>query len=84
MGLLNMIIRFVERIITFIIGADDKKLYGLDHAILHMEAPPKNMWMNMGYWKVCTATSIYTIVNDFAETKIISIRDPSLRPARRY
>lgn len=59
MGLVNMIIRFIERIITFFIGADDKKLYGLDHAILHMEAPPRNMWMNMGYWKVCTLQAQY-------------------------
>jgi hypothetical protein len=27
-------------------------LYGLDHAILNLEVPPKNLWLNMGYWEV--------------------------------
>ncbi|KAE8350116.1 hypothetical protein BDV28DRAFT_163192 [Aspergillus coremiiformis] len=50
-GLLSMILRLIERIIQYVIGADDKQLYSLDHAILSMEVPPRSMWMNMGYWK---------------------------------
>lgn len=34
---------------------DDDRLYGLDHAILQVELPPRStLWMNMGYWEVCT------------------------------
>ena len=29
-----------------------KKIYGLHHAILNIDFPPKTMWMNMGYWEV--------------------------------
>ena len=29
-----------------------KKIYGLHHAILNIDVPPKTMWMNMGYWEV--------------------------------
>jgi hypothetical protein len=53
MDLLGLILRLIERIITFIIRVDDKDLYGLDHAILNVTVPPKSMWMNMGYWQVC-------------------------------
>ena len=28
----------------------DGTLYGLEHALLNLEIPPKDMWMNMGYW----------------------------------
>ncbi|OJJ42087.1 hypothetical protein ASPZODRAFT_137505 [Penicilliopsis zonata CBS 506.65] len=31
-------------------GIKEKKLYGLDHAVLNVE-PPASMWMNLGYWK---------------------------------
>lgn len=48
-----MVLGVIERIIQYIIGVDDSKLYSLDHAILSMEVPPRSMWMNMGYWKVC-------------------------------
>lgn len=30
----------------------EKKIYGLHHAILNIDVPPKTMWMNMGYWEV--------------------------------
>ncbi|KAE8136930.1 hypothetical protein BDV38DRAFT_293677 [Aspergillus pseudotamarii] len=50
-GLLAMVLGVIERVIQYIIGVDDKKLYSLDHAILSMEVPPRSMWMNMGYWK---------------------------------
>jgi hypothetical protein len=33
-------------------SSSDDGLYGLDHAILDIEVPPKNLWMNMGYWEV--------------------------------
>lgn len=34
-------------------NADDKKLYGLEHAVLNLaDVPPREMWMNMGYWEV--------------------------------
>lgn len=49
--LLAMVLGFIERIIQYVIGVDDKKLYALDHAILSMEMPPRSMWMNLGYWK---------------------------------
>ncbi len=29
-----------------------KKIYGLRHAMLNIDVPPKTMWMNMGYWEV--------------------------------
>ena len=37
-----------------IIGHEPKgeKIYGLHHAKLNIDVPPKNMWMNMGYWEV--------------------------------
>ncbi|KAE8310879.1 hypothetical protein BDV41DRAFT_359460 [Aspergillus transmontanensis] len=50
-SLLAMVLGVIERIIQYIIGVDDSKLYSLDHAILSMEIPPRSMWMNMGYWK---------------------------------
>ncbi|KAJ5556824.1 hypothetical protein N7494_000739 [Penicillium frequentans] len=25
--------------------------YGLDHAVLNIQLPPRTMWMNMGYWE---------------------------------
>lgn len=53
MGFLDTIISFIERLVRLFIGANEEKLYGLDHAILNVEVPPRNMWMNMGYWKVC-------------------------------
>lgn len=46
--------RLFGRIVRYLAGVDEKKLYGLDHAILNIEVPPRCMWMNMGYWKVCT------------------------------
>jgi hypothetical protein len=33
-------------------SSSNKGLYGLDHAILNIEIPPKNLWMNIGYWEV--------------------------------
>jgi hypothetical protein len=30
-----------------------RSIYGLEHAKLNIEVPPRSMWMNMGYWKVC-------------------------------
>lgn len=30
----------------------NKKIYGLHHAILNIDVPPKTMWMNLGYWEV--------------------------------
>ena len=30
----------------------NKKIYGLHHAKLNIDIPPKTMWMNMGYWEV--------------------------------
>lgn len=53
MGFLGTILSFIDRLIRLFIGAKEEKLYGLDHAILNVEVPPRNMWMNMGYWKVC-------------------------------
>lgn len=44
---------FIKNAFMSIIGIHDD-LYGLDHAILNVTVPPENMWMNMGYWKVCT------------------------------
>ncbi|KKA23325.1 hypothetical protein T310_2635 [Rasamsonia emersonii CBS 393.64] len=35
---------------SFFADGDDE-LYGLHHAILNVEVPPKSMWMNMGYWE---------------------------------
>lgn len=29
-----------------------KKIYGLHHAILNIDVPPKTTWMNLGYWEV--------------------------------
>ncbi|KAA8647945.1 uncharacterized protein ATNIH1004_003827 [Aspergillus tanneri] len=51
MAILGKILRWAIRIFRSVIGVDEKKLYGLDHSILHMEVPPTSMWMNMGYWK---------------------------------
>ena len=31
---------------------NEKKIYGLHHAKLNIDVPPKTMWMNMGYWEV--------------------------------
>jgi hypothetical protein len=44
-------------LIKFLVGRvtqdGDKRLYGLEHAILNVDdIPPKTMWMNMGYWEV--------------------------------
>ena len=50
--------RLFGRIVRSIAGVDEKKLYGLDHAILNIEVPPRCMWMNMGYWKVCKTCQI--------------------------
>ena len=37
-----------------IIGQEpkEKKIYGLHHAKLNIDVPPKTMWTNMGYWEV--------------------------------
>lgn len=49
---LKTIVKITARVIDLLEG---KELYGLDHAILSVEVPPaKGMWMNMGYWKVCS------------------------------
>ena len=50
--------RLFGRIVRSIAGVDEKKLYGLDHAILNIKVPPRCMWMNMGYWKVCKTCQI--------------------------
>jgi hypothetical protein len=39
--------------------SSDGNLYGLDHALLNIEMPPKDMWMNMGYWEVCQASRVF-------------------------
>ena len=39
-----------------------EKIYGLHHAILNMDVPPKTMWMNMGYWEVGTAGDVALVV----------------------
>lgn len=61
MGFLSTFLSFIERLIRLFIGANEEKLYGLDHAILNVEAPPRSMWMNMGYWKVRVPSSLWTI-----------------------
>ena len=33
-------------------SSSNDRLYGLDHAILNIELPPKYLWMNLGYWEV--------------------------------
>lgn len=43
----------VRRLLKAITG-DEEDIYGLDHAILNVIVPPEKMWMNMGYWKVCS------------------------------
>lgn len=52
MGFLGTILGFIERLIKLIFRVNEEKLYGLDHAILNIEVPPRSMWMNMGYWRV--------------------------------
>lgn len=49
------------KIVQSIAGVNENKLYGLDHAILNVEVPPRQMWMNMGYWKVSHTNPIYPI-----------------------
>lgn len=44
--------RLFGKIVQSVAGVNENKLYGLDHAILNVEVPPRQMWMNMGYWKV--------------------------------
>jgi hypothetical protein len=39
----------------FLKKAFERKVYGLDHAVLNVQLPPQSMWMNMGYWKVSAA-----------------------------
>ncbi|KAL2047630.1 hypothetical protein N7G274_000672 [Stereocaulon virgatum] len=42
----------VRLCIRFITGdGSAKKIYGLHHAVLNIELPPRTMWMNMGYWE---------------------------------
>lgn len=36
-------------------GKPRKDIYGLDHAVLNMQLPPRSMWMNVGYWEVSDA-----------------------------
>lgn len=48
----------IEKILwRSLFGDGDDELYGLDHAVLNVEVPPKSMWMNMGYWEVCACYS---------------------------
>jgi hypothetical protein len=44
-----------EKLLVYVLWKKDDgdKLYGLDHAILNVEVPPRSMWMNMGYWEAC-------------------------------
>ena len=58
MGFWKFITHLLGRIVRFFARVDEKKLYGLDHAILNLEVPPPSMWMNMGYWKVGPQESI--------------------------
>ncbi|PKY01912.1 hypothetical protein P168DRAFT_272668 [Aspergillus campestris IBT 28561] len=51
MGFWKLITQLLGRIVRFFARVDEKKLYGLDHAILNLEVPPPSMWMNMGYWE---------------------------------
>jgi hypothetical protein len=51
MTLFSSLIRRCVNIITGD-GSAKKKIYGLHHAVLNMELPPRTMWMNMGYWEV--------------------------------
>lgn len=44
-------------------GKDDN-LYGLEHAILNLDIPPRSMWMNMGYWEVCNRNDYYCSLPD--------------------
>ena len=51
--------RLFGKIVQSLAGVNENKLYGLDHAILNVEVPPQQMWMNMGYWKV----SLYNLIS---------------------
>ncbi|KAF9887989.1 hypothetical protein FE257_009378 [Aspergillus nanangensis] len=82
--------KIVERVFTLFTGVDRDNLYGLDHAILHVEVPPKGgMWMNMGYWKhtdnlpeACEALldQILIAANLVSEDKAPMKGDNNLRP----
>ncbi|KAJ5907898.1 hypothetical protein N7495_000580 [Penicillium taxi] len=57
------------------------KLYGLDHALLNVELPPKTMWMNMGYWestsefpKACQALLDQVLAAGLQKEKSQSVR----------
>lgn len=34
-------------------GYGEDSIYNLGHAVLNLDQPPRSMWMNMGYWRVC-------------------------------
>lgn len=48
-------------IVVFFRGSDNN-LYGLEHAILNIDIPPRSMWMNMGYWEVCNRNYYSTLL----------------------
>lgn len=56
--------RLFGKIVQSLAGVNENKLYGLDHAILNVEVPPQQMWMNMGYWKV----SLYNLISPYFNT----------------
>lgn len=47
-------------------GRTSRDVYQLDHAVLNIQ-PPKTMWLNMGYWKVCLhlLSVDFQILSDF-------------------
>lgn len=66
---------------SFFADGDDE-LYGLHHAILNVEVPPKSMWMNMGYWEVCGMLSICMKYRSIAD--VGSMRKHSPRRAHLF
>ncbi|PLB54370.1 hypothetical protein P170DRAFT_431999 [Aspergillus steynii IBT 23096] len=52
MNPIQWILSLLKSLLTFIFPpSSDRSIYGLDHAVLNIPAPPPSMWMNMGYWK---------------------------------
>ncbi|KAF7178637.1 hypothetical protein CNMCM7691_007451 [Aspergillus felis] len=72
----------IQRLWKFIFSPKqrDKNLYGLDHAILHVQTPPPSMWMNMGYWK--DETTLAGAAQALLDQVLIAagLVDPSGRP----
>ena len=51
-------------------GGTDSDIYGLEHATLNIEFPPKTMWMNMGYWEVrCIGPTRESVLTDTENKK---------------